>query len=188
MFVYADPVSYWDHRKPVHRTRAVDDLFDLGLDHALGADPVLGADPAVRYAVNTGELTDLMLAYHAHLTRHAWAGLVIGMRAPRGPHYLRLSERMIVLLDELGAPDPLGAAYTLANFTLGCALTQPMAPSERATPVDAEIAPRYARLHTEHPVDSDAVFRSGLTALIPTALTRDDTDGAGHGGARQGSR
>ena len=48
MFVYADPVSYWDHRKPVHRTRAVDDLFDLGLDHALGADPVLGADPAVR--------------------------------------------------------------------------------------------------------------------------------------------
>lgn len=226
MFVYADPVSYWDHRKPVHRTRAVDadeigrtaaalldagglraltvravagrlnvapaslysrvssvdDLFDLGLDHALGADP------AMRHAVDTCELTDLMLAYHAHLTRHGWACLVIGMRAPRGPHYLRLSERMIALLDELGAPDPLSAAYTLASFTLGSALTQPMAPSERAAPVDAEIAPRYARLHTEHPVDTDAVFRSGLTALTGTALTRDDTDGAGHGGARQGPR
>ncbi|WP_270239631.1 TetR/AcrR family transcriptional regulator C-terminal domain-containing protein [Kocuria marina] len=181
-------MSYWDHRKPVHRTRAVDDLFDLGLDHALGADPVLGADPAMRHAVDTCELTGLMLAYHAHLTRHGWACLVIGMRAPRGPHYLRLSERMIVLLDELGAPDPLGAAYTLANFTLGSALTQPMAPSERAAPVDAEIAPRYARLHTEHPVDIDALFRSGLTALIRTALTRDDTDGAAHGGARQASR
>ena len=113
----------------------MDDLFDLGLDHALGADP------AMRHAVDTCELTDLMLAYHAHLTRHGWACLVIGMRAPRGPHYLRLSERMIALLDELGAPDPLSAAYTLANFTLGSALTQPMAPSERAAPVDAEIAP-----------------------------------------------
>ncbi|MCT2021457.1 hypothetical protein [Kocuria marina] len=46
-------MSYWDHRKPVHRTRAVDDLFDLGLDHALGADP------AMRHAVDTYELTDL---------------------------------------------------------------------------------------------------------------------------------
>lgn len=119
-------MSYWDHRKPVHRTRAVD--------------------------------TD------------------------------EIGRTAAALLDELGALDPLSAAYTLASFTLGSALTQPMAPSERAAPVDAEIAPRYARLHAEHPVDTDAVFRSGLTALTGTALTRDDTDGAGHGGARQGPR
>lgn len=196
-------MSYWEHPKPVRRTRAVDinevaaaaagivndggiraltiravatqlgvapaslysrvesvdDLFDLALNHALGNDQT------VNRAVSGADLLDLMLAYYRHLVRHRWACQVIGMRAPRGPNYLVLSERMIVLLAEAGAPDPLGAAYVLSNFVIGSALTSSMAEDERAAPVDSEFAPEYARLHQSHAVDPEKIVIAGLIAL-----------------------
>lgn len=197
-------MSYWEHRKPVRRTRAVDvadiaraalallddvglraltaravatrlgvapaslysridsvdDLFDLALDEALGNDPTISK------AIADAPLLELMHAYYGHLVAHRWACQVIGMRAPRGPNYLRLSERMVILLRHSGAPDPLGAAYALSNFTIGSAATAPMAHSERAAPVDAEIAPTYARLRVAHEVDAEAIFSAGLSALL----------------------
>lgn len=196
-------VSYWEHRKPVHRTRAVDvdevaaaavalldegglraltmravagqlgvapaslysrlesvdDLFDLALDAALGRDP------GIRTALTDASITDLMLAYFRHLTRHRWACQVIGMRAPRGPNYLRLSERMVILLTRDGASDPLSAAYTLSNFVIGSATTAPMADDERTAPVNPEVAPVYARLHIAHTVDSETILTAGISAL-----------------------
>jgi|SRR5690625_444355 len=197
-------MSYWEHRKPVQRARAVDvqqvahaaatlldggglraltiravalrldvaptslysriasvdDLFDLALDSALGQDTELQA------VVEHAELHALMLAYYRHLVRHPWACQVIAMRAPRGPNYLRLSERMCVLLTEAGASDPLGDAYALSNFVIGSAATTPMAGSERIAPVDSDIAPLYASLHSSHQVDTEAIISTGLHALL----------------------
>lgn len=197
-------MSYWEHRKPVHRARAVDvddiariavrlldegglraltiravalrldvapaslysrvtavdDLFDLALDRALGGDTEL------RRAIERADLHPLMLAYYRHLVRHPWACQVIAMRAPRGPNYLRLSERMCVLLAEGGSTDPLGDAYALSNFVIGSATTSPMAGSERDAPVDEDLAPLYASLHTRHRVDTEAILDSGLHALL----------------------
>jgi AcrR family transcriptional regulator len=209
LFGYPGRVSYWEHRKPVHRTRvvdvqhiaraavtllddggvraltaravatrlgvapaslysrieSVDDLFDLALDEALGQDPTMSR------AIPHAPLRELMHAYYRHLIDHRWACHVIGMRAPRGPNYLRLSERMVILLRQSGAVDPLGAAYALSNFAIGSASTAPTTDSERLTAVDIETAPTYARLHAAHAVDTDTIFTAGIAALLADLTT-----------------
>lgn len=142
------------------RLSSIDDVFDLALDHALGDDSELQA------ARTTATLHELMLAYFRHLVRHPWACQVIAMRAPRGPNYLQLSERMCALLIELGSPDPLGDAYALSNFVIGSATTAPMAGHERQSPVDAERAPQYASLHAVHHEGSEAILSAGIEALL----------------------
>lgn len=180
-------MSYWSHRKPVRRARAVDaqhlacaaveildegglraltvravagrlgvapaslysriesvdDLFDLALDSALGADPGI-----VRAIAEDG-IDSLMLAYFRHLVRHRWACQVIAMRPPRGPHYLRLSERLVVLLIDDGAVDPLIVAYALSNFVIGSATTAHVSGREPDATVDKAAAPTYSRLHKQ---------------------------------------
>ncbi|MDO5629891.1 MAG: TetR/AcrR family transcriptional regulator C-terminal domain-containing protein [Mobilicoccus sp.] len=142
------------------RIVSLDDLFDLALDQALMRDPDVNA------AVDGANLRGLMVAFYNHLLKHPWAGQVIGMRAPRGPGYLRLSERMCALLLEMGASDPLGTAYSLSNFVIGSAMTAPMARDERAAGIDRGIAPLYADLHAHHDVDTDAMLAAGLDALL----------------------
>lgn len=123
------------------RIDSVEDLFDIALDAALGDDSELAR------AVAEAGLEDLMLSFYRHLVRHRWACQVIAMRPPRGPHYLRLSERMCELLIDRGATEPLRAAYALSNFVIGSAATAHIAGSEREAAVDPVIAPTYARLH-----------------------------------------
>lgn len=142
------------------RVTSVDDLYDLALDDALGRDTQL------QEALKQAGLHALMLAYYRHLVRHPWACQVIAMRAPRGPNYLRLSERMCVLLTERGATDPLSDAYALSNFVIGSATTTPTAGHERDAPVDREIAPLYASLHAAHTVDTETIIEAGLDALL----------------------
>lgn len=200
-------MNYWEHRKPVQRTRtiteqdiaraaatlldagglraltvravakeldvaapslysrieSVDDLFDLALDETLGSDPEISA------ALEGDSIQPLMLTYYHHLVRHRWACQVIGMRAPRGPNYLRLSERMCVLLDNVGAADPLGSAYMLSNFVVGSANASPMVDNERTAAVDPENAPTYSRLHARHSVNAEAIVVAGLAALSARA-------------------
>ena len=197
-------MSYWEHRKPVQRHRAVniaevarasgrlldegglkaltmravaqqvgvapaslysrvesvDDLFDLALDVVLADDPVMSE------SINNADLPALMQAFFTHLTTHRWAGQVIGMRAPRGPAYLALSERMCVLLEREGVPDPLGTAYRLSNLVIGAALTAPMAPDERRVAIDPEQAPTYARLHAAHHTSPREILSEGISALL----------------------
>ena len=197
-------MSYWEHRKPVQRLRAVDimevarvsakllddgglraltlrsvaqkvgvapaslysrvdsvdDLFDLALDAALADDPLMSE------AIHSADLPDLMQAFFVHLTTHRWAGQVIGMRAPRGPAYLTLSERMCVLLEQAGTPDPLGTAYRLSNLVIGSALTAPMAPDEKRVVIDPGQAPTYARLHTAHHISPQEILAEGIKALL----------------------
>lgn len=197
-------MSYWEHRKPVKRARAVDvaqaahaaaqlldegglraltvravaqrldvapaslysrlsssdDLYDLALDHALGHDVEL------QTARSEATLGALMLAHFRHLVRHPWACQVIAMRAPRGPNYLQLSERMCVLLIEHGSPDPLGHAYALSNFVIGSATTAPVAGHEREAMVDARLAPEYAALHMARHEDPEMVLVAGLEVLL----------------------
>ncbi|MEU3947976.1 TetR family transcriptional regulator [Streptomyces sp. NPDC029526] len=197
-------MSYWEHRKPVRRARAVDvrdlarvavelldegglraltvravalrldvaaaslysriasvdDLYDLALDDALGQDS------EAQRALLEAELHPLMLAYYRHLVRHPWACQVIAMRAPRGPHYLRLSERLCTLLARRGSADPLGDAYALSNFVIGSAATAPAAHHEPDAPVDQEVAPFYASLHSAHRLDPEAVLDAGLRVLL----------------------
>lgn len=141
------------------RVRSVDDLLDLALDEALGQDEDL------QEASDGNDIGELMLAYYRHLRRHSWAPRVIGMRAPRGPHYLRLSERMCALLADGGAADPLTTAYAMSNFVIGSASTTPIADHERATRVDPGLAPVYARLHATHSVDPEHIVAAGLAAL-----------------------
>lgn len=57
--------------------------------------------------MNESGIQHLMLAFYRRLLRPPWACLVIGLQAPRGPSYLRLSERMCSLLADLNVPDPL---------------------------------------------------------------------------------
>lgn len=142
------------------RVTSVDDLFDLALDHALGSDPEW------KDALEHSELHALLLAYYRHLVRHRWACQVIAMRAPRGPNYLRLSERMCVLLAENGASDPLGDAYALSNFVIGSAATAPAVGDERRSAVDSELAPLYASLHIDYHGDPEAIVAAGLHALL----------------------
>lgn len=143
------------------RVSSVDDLFDLALDAELGDDL------AVNHALGNSELHELMLAYYRHLVAHRWACQVITMRPPRGPNYLRLSERMCELLIDARAEDPLGAAYALSNFVIGSASTTPASVHELRAPVDPAIAPNYARLHAQRQeADSEKTVIAGLTALI----------------------
>lgn len=204
-------MSYWEHRKPVQRIRAIDensiaraavelldegglraltvrsvagklgvaaaslysrvdsidDLYDLALDEALGSDQAVAA------ALTEEQLSGLMLIYFRHLERHRWACQVIAMRAPRGPSYLRLSERMVVLLSEAGAADPLGAAYTLSNFVIGSATTASMSNDERSAPANAEIAPIYSSLHRDHTVELEVIVIAGLNALLMQVTDKD---------------
>ena len=100
------------------------------------------------------------------LTTHRWAGQVIGMRAPRGPAYLALSERMCVLLEQAGTPDPLGTAYRLSNLVIGASLTAPMASDEKRVAIDPDQAPTYARLHATHHISPREILSDGITALL----------------------
>ncbi|HJB63757.1 MAG TPA: TetR/AcrR family transcriptional regulator [Candidatus Microbacterium pullistercoris] len=142
------------------RVTSVDDLFDLALDHTLGCDP------AWHDAVEHAELHVLLLAYYRHLVRHPWACQVIAMRPPRGPHYLRLSERMCVLLAESGSSDPLSEVYALSNFVIGSAATTSVVSDERRSTVDSELAPLYASLHAQHGVSAETIVTEGLHALL----------------------
>ncbi len=148
------------------RVRGVDDLRDLALDAAL-AD-----DGSMQQAVAEAAIDELMLAYFRHLRRHPWAGQVIALRTPRGPHYLALSERMCVLLRDAGMADPLGCAYALSNLVIGSALTSAMAAGEQAALVDPTIAPVYAELHAGHTVDPEQILTAAVQALLAAAPTR----------------
>ena len=148
-----------NQHEPVTR-RTVDDLFDLALDTALADDPVMSE------SIRNADLPALMHAFFAHLTTHRWAGQVIGMRAPRGPAYLALSERMCVLLEQAGTPDPLGTAYLLSNLVIGASLTAPMAPDEKRVAIDPDQAPTYARLHATHHISPREILSDGITALL----------------------
>lgn len=142
------------------RVDTVDDLFDLALDHALGDDP------AVRQALDAADLDGLMLAYYRHLVAHPWACQVIAMRAPRGPHHLRLSEAVCARLIDAGDPQPLATAYALSNFAIGSAATAHVASDERTAEVAPDIAPTYARLHRETAGrEPEATFVAGIAAL-----------------------
>ncbi|WP_415829899.1 TetR/AcrR family transcriptional regulator [Helcobacillus massiliensis] len=142
------------------RVESVDDLFDLALDTALADDPVMSE------SIRNADLPALMHAFFAHLTTHRWAGQVIGMRAPRGPAYLALSERMCVLLEQTGTPDPLGTAYRLSNLVIGASLTAPMASDEKRVAIDPDQAPTYARLHATHHISPQEILSDGITALL----------------------
>lgn len=142
------------------RIDSADDLFDLGLDAALGADAEMA-----RAIVEDG-VDALMLAYFRHLVRHRWACQVIAMRPPRRPHYLRLSERLVVLLIEDGAVDPLVNAYALSNFVIGSATTAHIAVSEPDAVVDSAAAPTYSRLHRQKSDGSaERAVAEGVAAL-----------------------
>ena len=142
------------------RVDSVDDLFDLALDIALGVDP------HINRVIAEADLEELMLAYYRHLVRHRWACQVIAMRAPRGPNYLRLSERICELLIATGAADPRSTAYALSNFVIGSATTAPAAGNEPHAPVDPAIAPTYARLHAQHhETTAEQIVVAGLQAL-----------------------
>lgn len=142
------------------RVNSVDDLFDLALD------AVLGHDPHIQKALAQADIHVLLIEYYRHLLRHPWACQVIGMRAPRGPNYLQLSERMSQLLIEMEVSDPLATAYALSNFVIGSATTAPAANDEPEAPIDNSLAPNYAQLHAEQDKAPEQIVEAGLSALV----------------------
>lgn len=151
------------------RVRSVEDILDLALDTALGADPEL-QQALTSSGTDGADLEALLIHYFHHLRRTPWTVQVITRRAPRGPNYLRLSERLCVLLEEQGATDPLGAAYALSNFVIGSAATSSIDGDELSAPVDPQLAPRYAQLHGGHVARSEEIVMLGVRALR-SALT-----------------
>src|SRR5699024_12712790 len=125
----------------------------------------------------------LLIHYFHHLRGTPWAAQVITRRAPRGPNYLRLSERLCVLLEEQGAADPLGAAYALSNFVIGSAATSSIDEDELSAPVDPQFAPRYAQLHAGHVARSEEIVVLGISALR-SALTDRARTADGHSANR----
>lgn len=140
------------------RIQSVDDLLDLALDRALDSDIHV-------WAAADDDAHGLLLALYDHLRIRPWAPHVIGLRAPRGPAYLRFSERLLDLLIESGVPDPLTVAYAMSNFVLGSAATTASAADEPVSPVDPARAPTYARLHAEHDLTPRSIVAAGLRAL-----------------------
>jgi hypothetical protein len=138
---------------------SVDDLFDLALDAALGQDP------SIKRALDQPDIRVLLIEYYRHLVRHPWACQVIGMRAPRGPNYLALSERLCQLLVEMEVPDPLATAYALSNFVIGSATTAPVTHDEQIAPINDDVAPTYARLHAEQNTEPERIVAAGLATL-----------------------
>ncbi len=146
------------------RVRSLEDVLDLALDSALGADAAL---QEIVHADSTGAavLDELLLRHFRHLRRHPWALQVLPRRALRGPQHLALSERLCRLLEHEGARDPLAAAYALSNLVIGSAMTGALDAEELSAPVDARLAPAYARLHGAGAAESEQVLRPGLVAL-----------------------
>ena len=140
------------------RIQSVDDLLDLSLDQVLDRDGQV-------WDARIENPCELLLALYDHLGRHPWAPQVIGLRPPRGPAYVRLSERLLGLLADDGDDDPLSVAYAMSNFVIGSVATAASAAEEPATRVDPISAPVYARLHSEHDIDPRAIVEAGLRAL-----------------------
>lgn len=142
------------------RLSSVEDLFDIALDQALSDDE------EVQSRMCEAGIHDLMLAFHRHLLRHPWACQVIGFRAPRGPAYLRLSERMCSLLIDANVPNPLSTSYALSNFIIGSATTASVSDDEQSRPIDPSTAPLYAQLRAEHDDSAHQIVATGLAALL----------------------
>ncbi len=142
------------------RVNSVDDVFDLALDAALGRDP------EIQKALAQADIHVLLIEYYHHLVRRPWACQVIGMRAPRGPNYLRFSERMIQLLSEMQVSAPLATAYALSNFVIGCATTASAANDEPEASIDNSLAPTYAQLHAVQDKTPEQIVEAGLSALV----------------------
>lgn len=142
------------------RVDSVDDLFDLALDRVLGSDSSMAA------AIEVKDLRGLLLAYFRHLERHGWACQIIGMRAPRGPNYLRLSESLVSMLNDGGVSDPLGASYALSNLVIGSAMTAPIAGDEQATDIDASTAPLYSLFHERRTAEAGSIVADAIDALL----------------------
>lgn len=141
------------------RIRSVDDILDLALNHALDDDTQV-------WQAAAGDCPhQLLLSLYDHLRRHHWAAQVIGLRAPRGPAYLRFSERLLALLVEQAVDDPLTVAYAMSNLVIGSAATAASAADEPASPVDRSLAPTYARLRADHGVEPRAIVDAGLRTL-----------------------
>lgn len=134
------------------------------MDHALD-------DDAQVWQAAAGECPhQLLLTLYDHLLRHPWAPQVIGLRAPRGPAYLRFSERLrpsrrAVGFVEQSVEDPLTVAYAMFNLVLGSAATVASAADEPVSPVGRSLAPTYARLHAEQAVGPRTIVDAGLLAL-----------------------
>ena len=161
------------------RVRSVEDILDLALDTALGDDPGLQRALSTSSGADGSGLEELLIHYFHHLRGTPWAAQVITRRAPRGPNYLRLSERLCVLLEEQGAADPLGAAYALSNFVIGSAATSSIDEDELSAPVDPQFAPRYAQLHAGHVARCEEIVVLGISALR-SALTDRARTADGH--------
>ena len=139
------------------RIRSIDDVLDLALDRALEDDRALW-----QVSPQDGPHS-LMLSLYDHLLKHPWGAQVIGMRAPRGPAYLRFSERLVNSLAHVS--DPLTIAYAMSNLVIGTAATAGSAVDEPFVPVDRSHAPMYARLHSDYSVEPREVVEAGLYAL-----------------------
>lgn len=100
------------------------------------------------------------------------------MLAPRGPNYLRLAERMCVLLVELESSDALGDSYAISNFVIGSAATKPITGDERNSLVDADIAPKYAVLHS--------IYRSYRVSVQVNINHKEAIDALAQNGVRAG--
>lgn len=95
------------------------------------------------------------------------------MRAPRGTHYLRRSERLCEQLFEVEAPQALATAYALSNFAIGSATTAHVTSDERTAEVDPQLSPSYARPHRKSVIaDAETIFIAGAAALLNGLVQR----------------
>lgn len=152
--------------------RGRDDVLDLALDHALRQE-ALTQEPLFH-----GDLPQTLLAWHAHLLRHPWTISHVVRRAPLGPGYLALSDRICELLLDSGVHDDelLATTYSLCNFVLGCAMAQCAAETDEPHAPGSRLGTRTgSHPDPQHPTDPPNPWSS----LLPpppakTAAAEDD--------------
>ncbi|GAA4241288.1 TetR/AcrR family transcriptional regulator C-terminal domain-containing protein [Actinomadura meridiana] len=146
-----------------------DDVLELALDAVFGDVPIPddGADWR-------GAVVALMSGWRRAMLDHPWSAAVLGGRPLLGPNVLARTDALYAALAATGVTGPrlAAAAYAVANYVIGSALTQIGARDGAEHAVEEYLArnrDRYPALaeHGHLPGDGwDAAFAQGLDYLL----------------------
>jgi AcrR family transcriptional regulator len=149
------------------------DVLDLVLDQLFAEVELPRKDPSDW----RGTITALLDGWRAAMLRHPWSAALLG-RPMLGPNVLARTEFLHAVLADAGFTPPhmTSAAYALANYVIGAALTQTAWQSRDGSDTYTTANQHLHRQRDRYPVlnargymvqdDWDANFRRGVTYIL----------------------